>query len=140
MIAFAAHSAMSEVDGAAHGPQLLIVDDDPAICLAYDEILRAQGFDVATARNRVDALAQIDRLHGMVDVLIMDIALPDIEGADLAREIAALIGHRPALYISGWPDEFWDLSTAQGPWLVLRKPVPIPQLIAAIRRLMGRGN
>ena len=80
------------------------------------------------AGSRADALAQIDRLDGMVDVLLIDITLPDADGAELAREIIERIGLRPALYVSGWSEEFWNLSDAPGRWLVMQKPIPIPRL------------
>jgi two-component system, cell cycle sensor histidine kinase and response regulator CckA len=114
------------------------VDDDPTICAAYDQILRSRGYGVATAGSRADALMQIDRLDGMVDVLVIDITLPDADGTALAREIIERIGLRPALYVSGWSEEFWDLSDAPGRWLVMQKPIPIPRLIAAIEYLAGR--
>ncbi len=123
---------------AAPSSHVLIVDDDPTICAAYDQILRSRGYGVATAGSRADALMQIDRLDGMVDVLVIDITLPDADGTALAREIIERIGLRPALYVSGWSEEFWDLSDAPGRWLVMQKPIPIPRLIAAIEYLAGR--
>jgi DNA-binding response OmpR family regulator len=117
---------------------VLVVDDDPAICIAYDEILRAEGYDVATASSRAAAMSEIDRLDGSVDVLVLDIALPDADGTDLAHEIVARIGQRPTLYVSGWTDEFWNLSNAPGRWLVMQKPIPVPRLLAAIEWLAGR--
>jgi two-component system cell cycle sensor histidine kinase/response regulator CckA len=131
---------VAPVEEAAPGSRVLVVDDDPTICSAYHEILSARGYDVALAGNRIDALAQIDRLDGLVDVLILDIALPDADGAGLAREISQLIGSRPALYVSGWTDEFWDLSDAPGRWLVMQKPIPIPRLIAAVEWLSGKSG
>lgn len=123
---------------ASRSPRVLIVDDDPAICRAYDEILRANGYDVATAASRLGALREIERIDGEVEVLILDITLPDADGAEVAGEIAARIGHRPTLYVSGWTDEFWDLTRAPGRWIVLQKPIPIARLLAAVDWLSGR--
>jgi two-component system, cell cycle sensor histidine kinase and response regulator CckA len=120
--------AMSAVDES----HVLVVDDDTAICDAYAEILSARGFSVSTAGSRVDALAEIDRLNGQIDVLILDISLPDVDGPDLAREIVECIGHRPTLYVSGWTEEFWNLSHAPGKWRVMRKPIPIPELLQTV--------
>jgi DNA-binding response OmpR family regulator len=117
---------------------ILVVDDDPSICAAYVEILRGEGYEVVTAGSRAAALAEIERLDGGVDVLVLDIALPDADGAELAHEIADRIGARPTLYVSGWTDEFWNLSNAPGRWLVMQKPIPIPRLIAAVEWLCGR--
>jgi two-component system cell cycle sensor histidine kinase/response regulator CckA len=123
---------------AAAGSHVLVVDDDPAICSAYYQILRSRGYEVTTAGSRADALAQIDRLDGAVDIILMDITLPDADGAELAREIIERIGQRPALYMSGWTEEFWDLSDAPGRWLVMQKPIPIPRLVAAVEWLSGQ--
>jgi len=117
---------------------LLIVDDDAAICSAYGDILRGRGYDVATAGSRAEALQQLERLDGSLDVLVLDIGLPDADGAQLANEIVERIGSRPTLYVSGWTDEFWNLADAPGHWLVMQKPIPIPNLIAAIDYLAGR--
>ena len=119
-------------------PRVLVVDDDPAICQAYDEILRARGYLVSTAMSHAEAMAEIERLNGAVDVLILDISLPDADGAQVSRDITARIGARPTVYVSGWSDEFWDLSDAPGKWIAIQKPVPIPRLIASLDWLSGR--
>jgi DNA-binding response OmpR family regulator len=135
MIASAPMRHPSGVDEPERGPRVLVVDDDPAICSAYLEILGARGFVVSTSGSRSGALSEIKRLGGRVDVLVLDISLPDADGANLAREIAACIGQRPTLYVSGWTEEFWDLSDAPGKWRVMRKPIAIPQLISTIEWL-----
>lgn len=119
-------------------PHVLIVDDDAAICAAYREILRTRDYEVITAGSRADALREIQRVNGAIDVLVLDIGLPDADGADLAREIHGIIGGRPTLYVSGWTDEFWDLSGAPSPWLVMQKPIPIQKLLGAVDYLSGR--
>lgn len=122
----------------ASRPQILIVDDDAAICAAYEQILSGHGYEVVTAGSRSQAMAALDTMAGAADVLILDIGLPDVDGGDLAREISARIGPRPTLYVSGWTDEFWDLSAAPSPWLVIQKPIPIDKLLAAVDYLSGR--
>jgi CheY-like chemotaxis protein len=129
---------IAPIQPSASSPHVLVVDDDPQICRAYDEILRAQGYNVATAGSRAAALTQVAQLDGSIDVLILDIGLPDADGAELAHEITELIGVRPTLYVSGWTDEFWNLSDAPGRWLVMQKPIPIPRLIQAADYLAGR--
>lgn len=119
-------------------PLLLIVDDDAAICSAYEQIFGAHGYDVVTAGSRVAALAALDRINGAIDVMVLDIGLPDADGADLAKEIHEKVGPRPTLYVSGWADEFWNLTDAPTPWLVMQKPIPIAKLVAAVDSLAGR--
>ena len=102
-------SASTPPSTPAAGWHVLVVDDDPSICLLYVEILRGEGYEVISAGSRAEALAEIERLDGAIDVLVLDISLPDADGADLAREIVAKIGQRPTL-VSGWTDGFWNLS------------------------------
>jgi DNA-binding response OmpR family regulator len=119
-------------------PLLLIVDDDAAICAAYEQIFGAHGYDVVTAGSRTAALSALDKVNGGIDVMVLDIGLPDADGAELAREIHQRVGARPTLYVSGWADEFWNLSDAPTPWLVMQKPIPIAKLVAAVDYLAGR--
>jgi DNA-binding response OmpR family regulator len=119
--------------------RILIVDDDPSICRAYQEILRAEGYEVATSSGRAEGLAALEMLNGEVDLFVVDFGLRDADGPDFARDAVARYGTRPTLYVSGWTDEFWDMTNAPGPWIVLRKPVPVPRLLATIRWLIEGG-
>ena len=116
-------------------PRILIVDDDPAICLAYSDILTGVGYEVLTAHSRADAMAVLDIVGTEVDVLILDIRLPDADGSQVAHDIADRIGHRPTLYVSGWTDDFWDLANAPGRWRVRQKPIPVPWLLETVKWL-----
>jgi CheY-like chemotaxis protein len=118
--------------------RVLLVDDDPTICTAYDAILSSKGYEVTTAGSRAAALTQLGRLDASIDVLILDLSLPDADGAQVGREIAERIGQRPTLYVSGWNEEFWDLTDAPGRWLAMQKPVPILRLIEALDWLAGK--
>jgi DNA-binding response OmpR family regulator len=75
-----------------------------------------------------------------VDVLILDIRLPDADGSSVAQDIASRIGQRPTLYVSGWTDDFWDLADAPGRWRVRQKPIPIPWLLDTVRWLARGGT
>lgn len=121
-------------------PRILIVDDDSAICLAYSEVLTGVGYEVLTAESRADAMAVLDIVGDKVDVLILDIRLPDADGAEVAHDIAARIGQRPTLYVSGWADDFWDLAAAPGRWRVRQKPIPIPWLLDTVKWLADGGH
>lgn len=120
--------------------RILIVDDDPAICRAYEEILAAEGYDVVSSGGRAEGLAALEKLEGEVDLFVVDFGLRDADGPDFARDAVAKYGARPTVYVSGWADDFWDMSAAPGPWVIMRKPVPVPELLATIRSLIGGGG
>jgi DNA-binding response OmpR family regulator len=119
--------------------RILIVDDDLAIRRAYEEILAAEGYEVVTSGGRTEGLEALERLNGEVDLFIVDFGLLDADGPDFARDAVAKFGERPTVYVSGWTEEFWDMSNAPGPWVALRKPVAVPRLLASLRWLIDGG-
>lgn len=115
------------------------MDDDPAIRTLYDEVLRGVGYDVVTAGSVSEAMAAMERIHGDAQVLVVDLGLPDGDGADFVRDAAVRFGTKPTMYVSGWTDEMWQLSEAPGRWIVMRKPLPVKKLLAAVKWL-GEGG
>jgi DNA-binding NtrC family response regulator len=69
---------------ANHKPTVLIVDDEAAPRAALTQILR-QDFHIFTAENAGTALAILDN-HG-VDLVTLDLKLPDRSGSDLLKDI-----------------------------------------------------
>ncbi len=61
--------------------KILVVDDDPLIVKSLAELLRFEGYDVATASS---GLAALDRLEAFeADVLLSDVHMPDLDGLGL---------------------------------------------------------
>jgi two-component system response regulator VicR len=120
--------------------RVLVVDDDSTITRMYDEVLSGEGYQVVTAGSCADAVQKMDEINGDAAVLLVDLGLPDGDGAELARTLASKHGSRPTMYVSGWTDEFWQLQDAPGRWLIIPKPVPPKKLIAAVRWLEQGGD
>ena len=117
-----------------------MVDDDPAITQIYDEVLRGSGYDVLTAGNCAEAMARMDSVNGDMQVLVVDLGLPDGDGSEFVRDAFKKYGERPTMYVSGWTDEFWQLHEAPGRWVIIRKPVPVKKLLAAVKWLAMGGD
>jgi DNA-binding NarL/FixJ family response regulator len=65
--------------------RLLVVDDDPGLLLAVSDTLRAEGYDVATARRGADALVKVAQV--LPDLIISDIRMPGMDGYQLVRNL-----------------------------------------------------
>jgi two-component system KDP operon response regulator KdpE len=65
--------------------RILVVDDEPSILAAVVPLLRARGYDVYSATSGQTALGAVDR-H-TPELVILDLGLPDMEGAEVCRRI-----------------------------------------------------
>jgi len=61
--------------------RILVVDDEPALCLLYDELLRDEGYVVTTATNGAQALQRMDSFQP--DLVLLDIRMPGMDGVEL---------------------------------------------------------
>ena len=88
-------------------PDILVVDDEPAVRRALRMSLEPRGFSVSTAQNGREALRELctrsseDRQY---DAIILDIVMPDIDGWEVLRAIQnnPLWKHIPVVVISGF--------------------------------------
>jgi signal transduction histidine kinase/ActR/RegA family two-component response regulator len=112
---------------------LLLVEDHPDTADAMAELLRLLGHQVTVAGSVAKALAAADGRR--FDLVISDLGLPDGSGLDLMRDLAAHHGLR-GIALSGYGmDEDLRKSREAGFAAHLTKPVSLPALQAAIRRL-----
>ena len=97
--------------------QVLIVDDDPAIRDILCRIVKAEGFQVGSASTAKEALKRI--AEDEPDLVITDLVMPGMSGADLIRQIQE---QRPTIRIirtSGYtPPDLADVKDTP----FLRKP------------------
>ena len=111
--------------------RVLVVDDEPAILRTLRTNLRGHGFDVETAENVRDAIAEYDRARP--DVVLLDLGLPDDDGLAFIRNIRGR-APTPILVVSA-RDLDRDKVTALdlGADDYLTKPFSVDELLARIR-------
>ncbi len=66
---------------------VLLVDDDEDLRASLSEILTCQGYEVISADNGIAALDLWRQYKGVIDVIVMDIIMPNMDGLEVAREI-----------------------------------------------------
>ncbi len=66
---------------------VLLVDDDDDLRESLSEILTCQGYEVITADNGIAALDLWRQYKSAIDVIVMDIIMPNMDGIEVAREI-----------------------------------------------------
>ncbi len=65
--------------------RVLIVDDDVKNVILLSEVMSADGYEVAEARNGVEALSILDRYHP--DIILMDVMMPEMDGYEALRRL-----------------------------------------------------
>ena len=111
---------------------VLIVEDDADLRYVFRTTLTVAGFSVREASDGYQALVAID--EDPPDVVLLDLMLPRISGFTVLDELEARRDSRtPAVVVMTGLDgvERPDVT-------VLRKPVELPAVIAAIRAAMRR--
>jgi CheY-like chemotaxis protein len=81
--------------------RVLFVDDQASVRAGYSEYLTAQGYVVIPVANGTEALTAAQTLA--VDVVVLDLALPDIDGWEVARRLKAspMTVHVPIIALTG---------------------------------------
>ncbi|MEO7663772.1 MAG: response regulator transcription factor [Candidatus Limnocylindrales bacterium] len=122
--------------GEAGSPRILLVDDDPSLLVLLADQLRADGFEIQTARDGDEALRRLK--SGWPDLLIIDMMMPRMDGLTLAREIKAQ-ADLPIIVLSAidTADSKADLLDEVAEDYVT-KPYHYPELRARIGRVLRR--
>jgi two-component system response regulator VicR len=122
--------------GGEIAPRILLVDDDANQLVLLADQLRADGFEIQTARDGEEALRRLK--SGWPDLLIIDMMMPRMDGLTLAREIKGQ-ADLPIIVLSAI-----DSSDSKADLLeevaedYVTKPYHYPELRARIHRVLRR--
>jgi DNA-binding response OmpR family regulator len=111
---------------------ILVVEDDQSIREILVTILEEENLTVLAARTGADALATLDR--EMVDLVVLDLLLPDLEGGIVAKEIRRRHRQPRILAISASPTQL-TVAAADGVDAILAKPFDLDELLEVVTQL-----
>jgi DNA-binding NtrC family response regulator len=83
-------------------PQILIVDDEPDMCWALENILRPANYAVTAVTTGAKALELITARERSYVAAFVDAKLPDVDGLELANSIRQQSPHTTVVLISGY--------------------------------------
>ncbi|HEX3759612.1 MAG TPA: response regulator [Kofleriaceae bacterium] len=111
---------------------VVLVEDDDQVRGVIRDILDRAGLRVIEARDGHEALAAC-RSHPGVDLVLSDVVMPRLGGAELARTLAVDAPGTKVVYMSGYPNRGVPGGRSQDLGPVLQKPFTPGELLGCIR-------
>jgi CheY-like chemotaxis protein len=115
-------------------PTVLIVDDDPQILELEHQILESAGYRVVRATEGPVAIARL--ALGTYDLLIADLDMPDMNGAEMVRRVRTMRPDLKVLYVTGHIDTLMDTRSLWEGEAFLEKPFTLDSLRESVSFLL----
>ena len=124
-------------------PSVLVVDDDPMVCVAIEVCLQRQGFDVTVADGGEAGMRALEK--ATFDVMLVDVFMPHMRGFEAIRVFHERAPDIPVIAMSGYafanadraPD-FLRMTIELGASACLRKPFTPQALIADVNECLAK--
>ncbi len=112
-------------------PAVLLVDDDRSILEVAGYVLGDKGYRVLPASDGSEALEVLSRYKGPIPLVVTDIAMPGLNGVELAARIESLRPATKILFITAY-GHLYDVGTHA----LLKKPFTPDQLLLKVRETL----
>jgi CheY-like chemotaxis protein len=118
---------------------VLLVEDDEEVRGLASEILTTCGYTVLETGDPLEALTIGDQRSSAIDLLLTDMVMPAMRGAELAQRLNATCPGMRVLYMSGYTDEMIAVAGAGEPARAfLHKPFTPHDLAKKVREVLAR--
>lgn len=118
---------------------ILVVDDEPVILSLTTDLLEGLGYGVLTASNGIEAMATFEEYKYSVDMVILDMILPDIGGGEIFDRLRQVAPHLKVLLASGYSiDGQARTILERGCNGFIQKPYRLDKLSQKIREILDQ--
>ncbi|HSB75569.1 MAG TPA: ATP-binding protein, partial [Terriglobales bacterium] len=118
---------------------VLVVDDTEVVRNAVARDLRSVGYSVLAASNAAEAILLSDQHKGPIDLLVVDVIMPGMNGRELARHLSRKRPGMKVLLMTGYDnDTIASEEPEDSAEIVLYKPFSSLELFAALGKLLGK--
>jgi signal transduction histidine kinase len=119
------------------GMKILLVDDDQSVREITSALLRDLGYEVIEAGSGGAALDMLDRERG-VDLMLIDFAMPGMNGAEVARHVTSKRPGLPVLFVTGFADRGALEGVSEA--YIVGKPFIDDELATKVRNALAEGT
>jgi CheY-like chemotaxis protein len=140
----ASHPAATRAKGTIV-PRVLVVDDDPMVCVAIEVCLQRQGFEVTVADGGEAGMRALESESADFDVMLIDVFMPHMRGFESIRMFHERMPGIPIIAMSGYafanteraPD-FLRMTIELGATCCLRKPFTPNALLTIVNECLTK--
>ena len=126
-------------DGSRGTERILVVDDEEQVRRLLVRGLQHGEYDVIEAAGGQEAIAILEQENGEVRLVVTDVAMPVMNGVELADRIHVTWPSLPVLFVSGHPYDVVALKQDAIPAdRFLQKPFKVDSLLAQVRKALDR--
>jgi CheY-like chemotaxis protein/anti-sigma regulatory factor (Ser/Thr protein kinase) len=119
---------------------ILIAEDEEVIRRSVKRVLEHEGYTVFQAADGAEALERLAESAHEMDLVISDIVMPKVDGIELLQRMRERGCRSPFLFMSGYQsDDVWQTVAGDRTLGFLAKPWTVPELLARVREMLGRG-
>jgi len=133
--------AASHPKTAAPGKRIMVVEDDPGLLALYRILLQTRGYRVVTAEDGQAALTAYEREWSDIDLIIAEVCLPKIGGAEMLERMK-LNGQLPPVLVCSGAVEYdveREMRKVGAQWF-LPKPLRHRELLGEVERLLDAAS
>ncbi len=117
--------------------QILIVDDESTLVNLHKTMFERLGYNVTTTTKSIEALAKIRANPDQFDLIITDQTMPELTGAELAKEILSIRPDIPIILCTGYSSVFSQEDALEiGIKKYVTKPVNREEFVKIIREVL----
>jgi two-component system, cell cycle sensor histidine kinase and response regulator CckA len=124
-------------DLTGHG-RILLVEDEEGLRALNARGLISRGYTVIEAGNGVEALEELEKQGGDVDLVVSDVVMPEMDGPTLMKELKKRNPDIKIIFVSGYAEDAFEKSLPDAKQFeFLPKPFTLKQLVSKVKETMA---
>ncbi|MEZ4282412.1 MAG: PAS domain S-box protein [Myxococcota bacterium] len=117
---------------------ILLVDDEDVLRTTTKRLLMAAGYTVVTAADGLEAVAAFEVDPGRFDLVILDLAMPRLNGWQAHQQMRSIRPEAKVLFVSGWPEAIARMELAEdAPADFIQKPYEVAALLRRVEEVIA---
>lgn len=117
---------------------MLLIDDDVMVTDVTEQILNNSGYGVVSAKSGKEAIEVYKENHGRIDMVILDMTLPDMDGGDTYDRLKEINPGIKVLLASGYDIDYQGRDIMErGFDGFIQKPFNMNELLAKLKGILN---